>query len=264
MCHLARIRVQSLPALISIISTLRYNLAMLPYDFAYRLKKIKERMVAAATRAGRDAGDITLVAVTKNRPPELVQAAYEAGLRDFGENRVAEMRSKQDVLTLPGARWHCIGHIQRRKVRQLIGHSDLVHSIDRLSLAEELSKRAAAAKMEIHGLLQVNSSGEENKGGWHVHAPAGQEAFLRDVEQILALPNLHVHGLMTMAPFYDKAEETRSTFATTYGMLQMLIERFPVHSFNILSMGMTNDFEVAIEEGATHVRLGTALFGPRN
>lgn len=236
---------------------------MLPEDFAQRIGDVRERMARAAARSGRDEDAITLVAVTKGHPASLVRAAVEAGLRDIGENRVYEMLDKQATLDLPDARWHFIGHLQRRKVRDLIGHCDLVHSVDRLSLAQELDKRAAAAGATVSGLLQVNASGEESKGGWEVDSPAGGDAFLAQVEQVLALPHLRIQGLMTMAPFYEEAERTRPTFAHVRTMQQRLVERFPDHDFSILSMGMSNDFEIAIEEGATHVRLGTALFGPR-
>lgn len=236
---------------------------MLPQDFDERLATIQGRIAAAAARAGRNPDAITLVAVTKEHPAAVVQAAYERGLRDFGENRVATLLEKQAELSLPDARWHLIGHVQGRKAREVPGHCDLLHSLDRLTLAEELSRRAKAAGVVVAALLQVNGSGEESKGGWRVHHPAGQDAFLEDVAHIRALPGLHVQGLMTMAPFGEEAEESRFTFATTRAMQARLAEHFPTYPFPLLSMGMTNDFEVAIEEGATHVRIGTALFGPR-
>lgn len=232
-------------------------------DLTYRLQQIKERIASAASRAGRDVSEVTLIAVTKTRSLEEIQAAYSLGLRDLGENRVTELLEKKASLELTDVRWHAIGHIQTRKARNLIGESDLIHSIDRLKLAQELSKRASAKKTVVQGLLQVNSSGEGSKGGWLLTTLAAQDAFLRDVEQILSLPFLQINGLMTMAPFHLEAEATRPTFVTTRTMQQRLTAHFGSDAFPILSMGMTNDFEVAIEEGATHVRLGTALFGPR-
>ncbi|HEX8682006.1 MAG TPA: YggS family pyridoxal phosphate-dependent enzyme [Ardenticatenaceae bacterium] len=237
---------------------------MVSHGFAERLEQVRERINAAAQRAGRDPDEVTLVAVTKTQPLELIEAAYAAGLRDFGENRVAELLGKRAALDLPDARWHFIGHVQSRKARDLIGHSDLIHSVDRLSLAQELSRRADATGIVVAALLQVNASGEETKGGWNIHHAGGREHFLAEVEQVVTLPALQFRGLMTMAPFYDEAEPTRPTFAATRAMLQTLRQRFPEQPFDLLSMGMTNDFEVAIEEGATHVRVGTALFGPRD
>lgn len=190
--------------------------------------------------------------------------AYEAGLHDLGENRVYEMLEKQEEVALPEARWHFIGPLQRRKVKDLVGHTHLIHSVDRLSLAQELSKRADTADVLVGGLLQVNVSGEETKGGWEVYRPEGRDAFFREVKEILQLPNLQLHGLMTMAPFYDDPEATRPVFAAVREVQQQLVGRFPEREWEILSMGMTNDFEVAIEEGATHVRVGRALFGPRD
>ncbi|MBA3531294.1 MAG: YggS family pyridoxal phosphate-dependent enzyme [Ardenticatenales bacterium] len=235
---------------------------MLPEDFTDRLQIIHTRLAGAAARAGRRAEEITLVAVTKGHPAEMVRAAYEAGLRHFGENRPTELLQKQATLLLPDAYWHFIGHIQRRRARELVGKSHLVHSIDRLELAQELSKRAVAGGAVVAGLLQVNSSGEESKGGWDITLPEGSAHFLADIAPLLALPNLEVRGLMTMAPYYEEAERTRPTFSALRALRQTLREHFPAHSFEMLSMGMSNDFEVAIEEGATHVRIGTSLFGP--
>lgn len=233
-------------------------------DLTYRLEQIQERIAAAASRAGRDVSEVTLIAVTKTRSLEEIQAAYSLGLRDLGENRVAELLEKKATLELHDVRWHAIGHIQSRKARDLIGESDLIHSIDRLKLAQELSKRASAKKTVVQGLLQVNSSGEASKGGWRLTTLADQDAFIRDIEKILALPGLQINGLMTMAPFHLEAQATRPTFVTTRTMQQRLTTHFGSDAFPILSMGMSNDFEVAIEEGTTHVRIGTALFGPRH
>ncbi len=236
---------------------------MLPDLLADRLEHLRVRVAEAARRAGRSADEVTLVAVTKTHPPETLQLAYEAGLRDFGENRVAELVEKRGTLALPEARWHFIGHIQSRKARDLVGQADLIHSVDRLSLAEELSRRSMAAETPVAVLLQVNSSGEASKGGWHTTGGSERDLFFREVEALLALPGLHVRGLMTIAPFVEEAEAARPVFAALGALRRVLAERFDATCFQMLSMGMTNDFEVAIEEGATHVRVGTALFGPR-
>ncbi|MGH2541152.1 MAG: YggS family pyridoxal phosphate-dependent enzyme [Ardenticatenaceae bacterium] len=236
---------------------------MLAGDLGERLRELQERIAAAAARAGRNLDEVTLVSVTKMQPPDVLRVAYEAGLRDFGENRVGEFLEKREALDLPGCRWHFIGHVQGRKARQLIGHTDLLHSVDRLSLARELSRRAEAEGVPLRGLLQVNSSGEESKGGWPIHDGAGRDVMLREMEEILSLPALRVRGMMTMAPLEDNPERTRPVFAAVRAMQHLLQEHFPEQAFDILSMGMTNDFEVAVEEGATHVRIGTALFRPR-
>lgn len=237
---------------------------MVSQAFIERLERVQARFHTAARRAGRDGDSITLVAVTKTNPADVIQAAYDAGLRDFGENRTTELLDKRAMLDLPGARWHFVGSVQSRKARDLVGQADLVHSIDRLALAEEISRRAEAAGVVMAGLLQVNASGEETKGGWHIHDEAGRMGFLRDAEAVLALPGLRIQGLMTLAPFHEDAEATRPTFAATRAMLRALQVAYPDPSLALLSMGMTNDFEIAIEEGATHIRVGTALFGPRD
>lgn len=237
---------------------------MTPQAFQERWQALQEQIAAAAARAGRNPDEITLVSVSKTHPAATIQLAYDAGVRDFGENRVAELLDKQAALTLPDARWHFIGHIQSRKAKELVGHSALIQSVDRLSLAEELSKRSASVGLVTDGLLQVNASGEESKGGWEVSDAEGRAAFFREVETMLALPALRLHGLMTLAPFYEEAERTRPTFAAVRALQHALRQRFPAQPWATLSMGMSNDFNVAIEEGATHIRVGTALFGERH
>ena len=231
---------------------------------AERVATVQLKIESAAQRAGRRVEDITLVAVTKTHPPEAIQAAYALGLRDFGENRVEEMREKQAVLQLPEARWHMIGHVQSRKVKALVGHSHLIHSVDRLSLAEEINKRAAAQGVSVDILLQVNTSGEESKGGWRVTTPDELPLFVDEVAKVLESPALRVRGLMTIGRFEENPEKTRPTFVQLRIVQQGLHIHFPTHNFTTLSMGMTNDYVVAIEEGATHVRIGTALFGERD
>jgi PLP dependent protein len=237
---------------------------MTPMSLQERVEIVQQRIADAAQRAGRRVEDITLVAVTKTHPPEAIQAAYALGLRDFGENRVEEMREKQAVLQLPDARWHMIGHVQSRKVKDLVGHTDLIHSVDRLSLAEEINKRATAQGTTVDVLLQVNTSGEESKGGWHVTTAEELSPFIDEVGKVLELPAIRVQGLMTIGRFEENPENTRPTFIQLRIVQQGLHIHFPTHDFTTLSMGMTNDYVVAIEEGATHVRIGTALFGARD
>lgn len=230
-----------------------------------RLEKVQQRMEAAAQRSGRRGSDVTLVAVTKTHPAEAVQAAYEAGLRDFGENRVEGLKERHQ-LALAGARWHMIGHLQSRKVKELIGLAEVVHSVDRLAVAQEISKRVmslSAAELMPELLLQVNVSGEVSKGGWHITDEREWDDFVAEVAQVVQLPGVRVRGLMTMAPYDENIEKTRPIFVSLRRAQEALQALFPHADFGWLSMGMTNDYEIAIEEGATHVRIGTALFGER-
>lgn len=226
------------------------------------LQCVQERIAAAAARAGRDPGEITLIAVTKTHPPELIAAVYELGVRDVGENRVEEALPKQEILPAD-LRWHMIGHIQRRKARNVVGNFTLVHSVDSSRIAEELNKRAQAAGITVEVLLEVNTSGEESKYGFAARTPAEVDSFLAEAEAIAALPALRVRGLMTMAPLTPDPETTRPVFAAVRRLRERLERDLPDYDWSLLSMGMTNDFEVAIEEGATHVRIGTAIFGAR-
>jgi uncharacterized pyridoxal phosphate-containing UPF0001 family protein len=268
--------------------------------FKVRLEQVQRQIEAAARRSGRRAEAITLVAVTKTHPAEMVTEAYAAGVRDFGENRVEGLRERQE-LGLSDVRWHMIGHIQSRKIKELIGLCDVVHSVDRLSVAVELDKRLNSppypplrdgeGKRRTHPLahaqegepsqahvaspvplgrgepldvlLQVNVSGEESKGGWRVTSPEALESFIAEVAQVAAMPQVRIRGLMTMAPFYENPEMTRPYFVRLRTVQEVLQKTFPSISSDWLSMGMTNDYEIAIEEGATHVRIGTALFGER-
>ncbi len=248
--------------------------------FKARLEQVQRRIEAAARRSGRRA-------VTKTHPAELVTEAYAAGVRDFGENRVEGLRERQ-ALRLSDVRWHMIGHIQSRKIKELIGLCDVVHSVDRLSVPVELDKRLTSppypplrngkGERRTHPLppspegetakpldilLQVNVSGEESKGGWRVTSPEELEFFVKEVAQVTALPQVRIRGLMTMAPFYENPEMTRPYFVRLRTVQEELQKTFPTTGFDWLSMGMTNDYEIAIEEGATHVRIGTALFGER-
>ncbi|NPV71641.1 MAG: YggS family pyridoxal phosphate-dependent enzyme [Firmicutes bacterium] len=221
------------------------------------LADVRERIAAAAIRSGRDPGDVTLVAVTKTVPADVVMQAVSLGVTDVGENRVQEALLKHG--TFGGAvRWHMVGHLQSNKAAKAVRVFDVIHSVDRLSLAEELDRLGRSAGTPVRALVQVNVSGEETKFGL---PPAGVEPLLRRVS---AMRHLAVEGLMTIAPFTVNPEETRPFFR---GLRQILerVNRAGIPGVNLrhLSMGMTNDYEVAIEEGATIVRIGTAIFGPR-
>jgi len=238
---------------------------------AARLRQVRERIAEAALRAGRDPAAARLVAVTKARPPEAVLAAWVCGQRDFGENRAEEGAAKisQVEANLEGAHptWHMIGHIQRRKARLVVAHFDYVHSVDRTALAQKLSRLAVEAGRELPILLECNVSGEASKGGfavagWERDAVA-RASFFAEVETLLALPGLRVEGLMTMAPIAEDPESVRPVFASLRGLRDALREQFPQGAWPHLSMGMTDDFEVAVEEGATLVRIGRAIFGEK-
>ncbi len=238
------------------------------------LEQVRERIAAAAERAGRSAGEITLVAVSKTHPPEAVVAALDLGVRHFGENRVEEGNPKIEAVRAlltseapahagnggvrPDPVWHMIGHVQSRKARDVIaGGYALVHSVDRVKLARRLSRFALEAGRVQEILLEVNVSGEATKFGFD------PEALIPAVEEIATLPGLRVRGLMTMAPIVADPEDARPVFTALRTLRDEMACRFPELDWHHLSMGMTDDFEVAIEEGATIVRIGRAIFGPR-
>lgn len=261
------------------------------------IAEISERIAAAARRAGRDPAEITLVAVSKTHPPEVVQQAVEAGIIHLGENRVQEARPKIAALAEVGykAHWHLVGQLQRNKAKPAASLFDMVHSLDSEKLAETLNRHIDTLIHESAGdlppevrsrppdyrlpvLLQVNVSGELSKSGFNLPdgLPGGlpdstetSEAstsfleFLEEVERILALPRLDVQGLMTMAPFVPNPAPIRATFRTLRYLRDTLAQRFPAARWETLSMGMTDDFEIAIEEGATLVRIGRGIFGER-
>lgn len=234
-------------------------------DIAANLERVRERMADAARRADRNPEEITLVAVTKAIEPAMVKQAIALGLRDFGENRVQEAEWK--IPLLPEATWHMIGHLQRNKVKKALLIFDMIHSVDSLRLAQEIDRRASRIGARVPVLLEVNLSGEATKYGFRM-APRvtrgeEKEAFFSYVEEILRLYHLEVRGLMTMAPLVAHPEEARPYFQRLRGLREELRERFPQASWEELSMGMTDDFEVAIEEGATMVRIGRAIFGER-
>jgi pyridoxal phosphate enzyme (YggS family) len=219
------------------------------------IERVQERIAAAARRAGRP-GEVTLVAVSKTHPAETVAAAYRAGLTRFGENRVEDAGPKAEVLRGLPLEWHMIGHLQSRKAGDVWPWASLVHSVDTVKLAGRLS-RAIPEGQVLSILLQVNVSGEGSKEGF---APEEMPAA---AQMIAAFPGLRIEGLMTMAPIADDPEEVRPVFRNLRDLRDGLARQFPQSSWRHLSMGMTDDFEVAIEEGATLVRIGRAIFGER-
>jgi pyridoxal phosphate enzyme (YggS family) len=238
-----------------------------------RVYAVRERIAAAARRAGRPVEEITLVAVTKTQPARLIAQALAAGVHDLGENRVQEAIEKIDLLAAERARirWHLIGHLQRNKARQAAAGFDCIHSVDSLRLAEALDRHvdglSLVGQRRLPVLLQVNVSGEASKEGFDlpggVANSAAMPAFLAQVERIVALPRLQVQGLMTIAPLGVDPQQARPTFHSLRLLRDELARRFPAAGWEQLSMGMTDDFEVAIEEGATLVRVGRAIFGER-
>jgi len=224
-------------------------------DLRTNLISIQQRIRAACERTGRDAASVTLLAVTKTHPPEAVQAAVEAGQLFFGENKVQEAKAK--IPNCPGkARWHFIGHLQSNKCRDAVELFEMIQSVDSLSLAQEINKRAEQAAKTMPILLEVNVAGEASKFGYK------PEQLLADLKTINSLPRLEIHGLMAVPPFSPLPEKSRPYFQTL-SQLKLQAEQMLGAPLPHLSMGMSGDFEIAIEEGATIVRVGTALFGER-
>ncbi|MEZ4360652.1 MAG: YggS family pyridoxal phosphate-dependent enzyme [Kofleriaceae bacterium] len=222
---------------------------------AARWAAVRARVRAAAERAGRDPDDVILIAVSKNHPVEAVAEAVAAGARDLGENYVQELVSKRAATAglAPAPRWHFIGRLQRNKARLIAGQVELVHAVDSLALARELGKRATAPQPV---LLAVNVAGEETKAGLSVAEALAQ------ARELYAVPGLRWRGLMTMPPPAEDPEASRPSFAALAALRRRLEDHLG-EALPVLSMGMSDDFEVAISEGATHVRIGTAIFGAR-
>jgi pyridoxal phosphate enzyme (YggS family) len=230
-------------------------------DIKANLERVLERVAGAASRAGRDPTEVTIVAVSKAFHAEVVRAGVEAGLREIGENRVQEARGKRSLLAdLTGVRWHLVGHLQRNKAKLALSLFDVIHSLDSRRLAEALNRHAETLGRVVPVLLEVNVAGEETKFGFSL---ADEGRFFSTVEQILPLPHLRLDGLMTVAPFVPDPETVRPVFRQLWRLREALRRRYPAAGWCHLSMGMTEDFEVAVEEGATLIRLGRALFGAR-
>lgn len=220
-----------------------------------RLERIREGMARAAERSGRDPAGVLLVAVSKSHPPEAVQQAAALGVTVFGENRVQEARAK--IPLCPShLRWHLIGHLQSNKARDAVRGFEMIHSVDSLRLARELQDQAAKQARTLRILLEVNIAGESSKFGYP------PDRVLAELEELNVLSRLEIHGLMTMPPWTPEPEKARPTFRRLRELRQQCEDRLGAPLAH-LSMGMSGDYEVAIEEGATIVRIGTALFGER-
>jgi pyridoxal phosphate enzyme (YggS family) len=224
---------------------------------AENYREVEARVAAACKRSGRKREDVTLIAVSKTKPVEMIRELMAIGVKDFGENKPQELKTKTEEITDP-LRWHLIGNLQTNKVKYVVGRACLIHSVSSLHLAEALQKEAAKKDLVCRVLMEVNIAGEETKSGVSPEEAAGL------ARQITALPNLEVCGLMAIAPPVESPEENRGYFRSMR-LLKEKIEAMGLDrvSMDELSMGMTGDFEVAIEEGATLVRVGTAIFGSR-
>ncbi len=222
------------------------------------LKNVQNHIEAACRRVGRDPGEVTLVAVSKTKPLEMIEELIPAGQLDFGENYVQELCSKDEQVSRP-VNWHMIGHLQRNKVKYIVDKVKLIHSVDSLSLAEQIEKEAAKRSLTADILIQVNVAMEETKFG------LGMKEVTDLLEKISLLPHVHVCGLMTSAPYVADPEENRCYFQKLHKLfVDIRAKNIDNIDMKILSMGMTNDYEIAVEEGSTMVRVGTGIFGERN
>lgn len=223
------------------------------------LQEVENRVQEACKRAGRARDEVLLIAVSKTKPVSMIRELMDAGTKDFGENKVQEMCQKIEEIPEP-LNWHLIGHLQRNKVKYIVDKACLIHSVDSVRLAEEIQKEAVKKGVgQVPVLIEVNMAQEESKDGI---SASDTEALVRAIAQ---MPNIHIKGLMTIAPFVDDPEENRPVFAAMRKLKEDIDAlQIPGVEMKELSMGMTNDFEVAIEEGSTMVRVGTAIFGARN
>ena len=222
------------------------------------LEEIQKKIEKSALKSGRKSEDITLIAVSKTYPIKDIEKAYDLGCTDFGENKVQELMGKINEATFE-AKWHLIGHLQRNKVKYIIGQVALIHSVDSLKLAQEIQKESVKRDVITDILLEVNVAKEASKHGIY------EEDVLDLVHEISKLSHVRLKGLMTVAPFTENPEENRPIFRRLYNLsVDIQKQNIDNISTSILSMGMSNDYEIAIEEGATHVRIGTALFGARD
>lgn len=221
------------------------------------LTTINQAIQTACLHSGRNTDEVTLIAVSKTKPAALLKEAYQEGCRDFGENKVQELIDKYEQLP-KDIKWHMIGHLQRNKVKYIVGKTALIHSVDSLKLAEEISKESTKKEVTTAVLIEVNVAGEESKFGVAVEEAESL------IQSVALLPGIVIKGLMTIAPYVADAEENRQYFERLK-QLSVDISRKNIDNvnMNVLSMGMTGDYAVAIEEGATYIRVGTGIFGER-
>lgn len=225
---------------------------------AENLQQVEKRIQQACKRVDRDRKEVTLIAVSKTKPTSMIDEIYEEGIRDFGENKVQELTEKYEQLPTD-IHWHMIGHLQRNKVKYIIDKTKLIHSVDSLRLAETIQQEASKKGIKVDVLVEVNVAQEESKFGLKM------EEVLPFIEKISTFPNICVKGLMTIAPYVENPEENRLIFRSLRKLfIDINAKNIDNVYMSVLSMGMTNDYEVAVEEGATMVRVGTGIFGERN
>lgn len=221
------------------------------------LEHVKNNIQKACDASGRSCNDVTLIAVSKTKPVSMLMEAYECGCREFGENKVQELIDKYEVMP-KDIKWHMIGHLQRNKVKYIVGKTALIHSVDSLKLAQEISKEALKKQVQVSILIEVNVAGEDTKFGLK---PEETEALVRE---IALLPGVSIEGLMAIAPYVNEPEQNRQYFEKLHQLsVDIKLKNIDNVNMNVLSMGMTGDYMVAIEEGASFVRIGTGLFGER-
>lgn len=225
---------------------------------AENYRDVEQKVCEACRRVGRDRSEVTLIAVSKTKPVEMLREAMDAGADVFGENKVQELCDKYEILP-KSLHWHMIGHLQRNKVKYIVDKAELIHSVDSLRLAEEISKEAVKKNVQSDILIEVNVAEEDTKFGITVE---NAEELIR---QIAVLPHVHIQGLMTIAPYVEDPEENRPIFRRLRKLaVDIKMKNIDNVHMDVLSMGMTGDYEVAVEEGATMVRVGTGIFGERN
>jgi pyridoxal phosphate enzyme (YggS family) len=227
-------------------------------DLRERIESVRERIENAAKRAGRHDGEVKLVAVTKGVEPDRIIEAVSGGIYTFGENYAQEFRLKKEIIERSvgeDVEWHFIGRLQRNKIKYIVGEVEMIHSLDSITVAREIEKKASRLGIKAKALVEVDTGEEETKGG------VGKEDVEDFLKELRELPSLEVRGLMTMPPNLDEPERARPFFITLRDLRDRLSVEYP--DVRELSMGMSGDFEVAVEEGATIVRVGTAIFGPR-
>ena len=222
------------------------------------LEQVRRNIVEACKAVNRDPSEVTLISVSKTKPVSMLQEAYDAGSRDFGENKVQEIMDKYPQLP-SDIRWHMIGHLQRNKVKYIVDKVALIHSVDSLRLAETIENEAAKHNVTVPILIEVNVAQEESKFGLKT------EEVLSLVESVAVLPHINIKGLMTIAPYVEDPEENREIFRELKKLsVDIAAKNINNVNMSVLSMGMTNDYQVAVEEGATMVRVGTGIFGERD
>ncbi len=230
---------------------------MAQYEIKENLEKVQNIINEECIKAGRNSTEVTLIAVSKTKPVEMLNEAYECGCRDFGENKVQELLDKYEAMP-KDIRWHMIGHLQRNKVKYIVDKVYMIHSVDSLRLAQEISKEAVKKSVTVNILIEVNVANEETKFGVKV------EDTLELVREIAKLPNISVKGLMTIAPYVEDGEKNREIFNKLRKLaVDIMSKNIDNICMDFLSMGMSGDYPVAVSEGATYVRVGTSIFGSR-